>query len=1020
MNKLLRRIGSFMLAAMLVLSLTGGSVQAAGTLPTAVTECGIGGFSPEYLGLGFEGYSDWVNAAAKLTVNGTEFSKVSSLGWGDSGTKWCAGSYTGAYGSYPGFKIIDEAITYPATIVISAEGYSDLTVKVEKSGSGYFATYTATVSASTPDPEPEPAKTYAVSIAADIQNGTIQADKTEAAEGETVTLTAAPASGYQFSAWTVTTEDGTAVAVTDNAFTMPAAKVTVSASFTATAPGTIALSQITVKQDTFGSDWYFTFEGAEGYVSKITGLSVNGTAWEETSYVSSGGKYKKDTSNDRLVLARTSYGSVPAIKSGDEITIKADGYDDLTFKVIIENGKVTITEADGQGDVYELRVKLEGSFEAAIKGQKDYDGVSSASSSASQNHNSSVTVYGALVKKGEEPKDSDWKELESWGSDINVVGSKCRVSIVPDTEKGTAASSSSGMTGVYLTISSALTLSGTPQDPGDYLISIHVEDDQGRSADSNALPFRIYTGEETLAERLVLENLTQTADGKYMWNYMEPWSISKFGSNVEGEEESVRVPAEVKAWYGSKESGTYGYIGYDMDYAEVEAGNIPQTLYIPAGCDLTLVNMEVLNSVRIVVEKGGHLTLRDSVVYGIIDVEDGGTFSMNYDSYNDTFELGASVCGQIRLQDGAILENATIHSNANYLANGTSGGRNTTDPVVVATGNVTVRGIVAIQGDSGASESGQTALLVKDGTVTVGKDSSLTAIGGDGKVIGHLTGGTGIVLDNGNITGEGQLNAIGGEVLFGKGGSAITGNGSISTDKAFVHGATAYGKSEPGKALAGNDISLTSPSRSVEDGTQIGQTENDPQAELYWKPAIEKLPPLEKYVTSPVEQFTVTAAASEKGTLTVSAEKAAKGDLIRVTAEPKEGYKLSRVYYTYEGVGEIEITSVMHFRMPAAAVTVTAEYTADSTDPTKPADPTKPTDPTKPEDPAKPTDTTKPTVQPSSKGGSHKSANAASKAVQTTAARTADTASPARWMTLALLAAAVPVGILSFRRKKNG
>ena len=114
------------------------------------------------------------------------------------------------------------------------------------------------------------------------------------------------------------------------------------------------------------------------------------------------------------------------------------------------------------------------------------------------------------------------------------------------------------MEGVYLTISSALTLNGTPKDAGDYLISVSVTDDQGRTAESNALPFTIYTGNEKLADRLVLDNLTQTQDGKYMWNIMEPWAIRDFGSNT-GEKESVRVPKDVKAWYGSNESGTYGY-----------------------------------------------------------------------------------------------------------------------------------------------------------------------------------------------------------------------------------------------------------------------------------------------------------------------------------------------------------------------------------------------------------------------------------------------------------------------------
>ena len=65
-------------------------------------------------------------------------------------------------------------------------------------------------------------------------------------------------------------------------------------------------------------------------------------------------------------------------------------------------------------------------------------------------------------------------------SDINIVGSKSKVNIVPDTSKGTSKDADSGMEGVYLTIETgALTLNGTPKDAGDYLISVSVTDDQG-------------------------------------------------------------------------------------------------------------------------------------------------------------------------------------------------------------------------------------------------------------------------------------------------------------------------------------------------------------------------------------------------------------------------------------------------------------------------------------------------------------------------------------------------------------
>ena len=396
-----------------------------------------------------------------------------------------------------------------------------------------------------------------------------------------------------------------------------------------------------------GSNWNLKFTNADGYVSKVTAIKVNDTAWEETSYGPYyGGSYKKNTDENYLIFAgNDNSGSrdKPVLKSGDVITITATGYQDLTFKLIIDkDGNPSLVEDDGAGDIYKLHVKIEGSFEAAIVGQKDYDGVSSASTGgASSNKNSAVTVYGALVQKDTEPADSDWEALDHQ-SKIQLEGSKCSVSIVPDVAGGTAENSDSGMEGVYMTLSSDLTLNGTPKDPGTYLISVSIEDNRGRKATSNTLPFRIYKGEETLAEQIKTDNLKQYASGLYAWDIMEPWAIKNFGSNVEGQEESVRVPEKLEVWFGSHESGTYGFLGYDIPWADVKAGNIPQTLYIPAGCNLTLTNMKILSSVRIVVENGGKLTLSDSTVQGIIDVQNGGTFSMNYDAYGKKFTTGAS------------------------------------------------------------------------------------------------------------------------------------------------------------------------------------------------------------------------------------------------------------------------------------------------------------------------------------------------------------------------------------------
>ena len=625
---------------------------------------------------------------------------------------------------------------------------------------------------------------------------------------------------------------------------------------------TINVSDVKFESNSAGDDWYVTFgTESDNYINAINGVSVNGNTWKsKTGMPYTGGyycKYNRNSMNNTKTLvlgfAQKKYLSsgTDALKSGDIITITAEGYNDLTFKLVIDkDGNATVSPDTTPGDIYQLHVKIEGSFEAAIVGQKNYDGVSSASvGGASSNKNSSVTVYGALVEKGTDPTDKDWEKLNN-ESEIRLVGSKCSVSIVPDASKGMTGTEDSGMKGVYMTLSSDLTLNGTPKDAGSYLISIHVEDNQGRTADSNELPFRIYTGEETLADQIQIKNLKQYDNGLYAWDIMEPWAIKNFGSNVDGEENSVCVPKDLEVWYGSHKSGTYGVLGNDIAWDDVKAGNIPQTLYIPDGCNLTLMNMKVLSSVRIVVEDGGKLTLSDSVVQGIIDVKSGGTFSMNYDAFNKKFTTGASICGQLRLADGAVLENAAIYSHTNYLANGNLKDRSNDEAVVLTTGNVTVKGQVFIRGDdAGGTEKGQTALKVKDGTLTLGDGAVLAAYGGDGKTLLYPNGGSAIELDNGTISGNGKVIALGGSVLFGSGSSAVSGTGTITTTEAYIQGATAYNRAgknaQPGKSHDAS-VAINSGKKYVANGTLVDGT-NDPLADLYWKSSIDATPDLSKY-----------------------------------------------------------------------------------------------------------------------------------------------------------------------------
>lgn len=867
MKKTWKKMASMFLSVLLMLSMVitpamaaEGTTSGSKDAPTKVKSCAKSGLWSDILNLEFDD-TTWMNAIDSITVNDTVYKNKTISSFGSETGIWDIGSATGAYGSYTALRIAKaEDASYPLTVKVTANGYKNLTVEITKTTVSYNDVYTATVVKDATPAE----KTY-TATAASAEYGKVTLDKTSGLKaGDSVTVTTTPDRHYELDTLTVKGESGTVNTTkkSDNeySFTMPAEDVNVTATFKKAAPIKINLDQVKIGTDFFGNDWEVTFDNVDGYVSDITKVSVNGTEWEKKSYISSGGVYKADTDNNKLVFVAKDYSSTettPVLKSGVVITITADGYEDLTMKFVIDpDGKASLVEDDGQGDPYQIYVKIEGTFDSAIKGQTNYDTVSSASTGgSSSNKNSDVTVYGALVKKGTEPTESDWEELDNM-SKINLNGKKCTVNIVPDTDKGTSADSDSGMQGVYMTLSSALSLSGTPKDPGKYLVSVTITDMQGRTATSNTLPFNVYSGEEKLADQLVKDNLKQYAHGKYAWDIMEPWAVSNFGSNVAGEDESVRVPADLEAWFGSHVSGTYGYLGYDLAWKEVEKGNIPQTLYIPDGCDLTITNMEILSSVRIVVEKGGKLTLDDSVVQGIIEVKDGGTFSMNYSAYDEEFKVGASICGQLRLEDGATLENAAIYSHANYLANGNLTDRTTSEPVVTATGNVTIKGKVFIEGDDAGNDIGQTALRVSNGTLRLEDGAELVAYGGSGKTLLYSDGGAAIDLDNATIDGNGKITAIGGDVLWGNGGNAVTGNGTIAAESAFLQGATANTSknAKAGNATVGT-IKVTGKYRHIANGSMISGAENDPLADLYWKTGIDPEAPLDQFVTSEVTKL---------------------------------------------------------------------------------------------------------------------------------------------------------------------
>ncbi len=89
---------------------------------------------------------------------------------------------------------------------------------------------------------PDGAATYTVIVDANIQNGSVTPDKTSAAEGEAVNLTVTPDEGYQLETLTVTDANGEPVELNGTSFLMPAANVTVTATFVLIPPPTYTVA----------------------------------------------------------------------------------------------------------------------------------------------------------------------------------------------------------------------------------------------------------------------------------------------------------------------------------------------------------------------------------------------------------------------------------------------------------------------------------------------------------------------------------------------------------------------------------------------------------------------------------------------------------------------------------------------------------------------------------------------------------------------------------------------------------
>ncbi len=127
---------------------------------------------------------------------------------------------------------------------------------------------------------------YTVTVAT-VANGTITATPTSALSGETITLTATPNTGCEFTTWYVykTGDPSTLVAVVNDSFTMPSYDVTVSAVFATTSTGDVTIGSGTSAQYELPLNNYYNYSLTQE-IYTVAELGEAGTITKVAFYVS--------------------------------------------------------------------------------------------------------------------------------------------------------------------------------------------------------------------------------------------------------------------------------------------------------------------------------------------------------------------------------------------------------------------------------------------------------------------------------------------------------------------------------------------------------------------------------------------------------------------------------------------------------------------------------------------------------------------------------------------------------------
>ena len=186
---------------------------------------------------------------------------------------------------------------------------------------------------------------YTITVASS-ENGSVVASATAAKKGTEITLTITPDAGYVLDALTVVDASNNAVTVSNNKFTMPAANVTVTATFKEKPAGA---TTATIK---FGSS------DVKINAASVTGNDDQGNTWtittEGTSSYTGNAAYYQVGSGNKPAASITFTTTLPeGTAKVDALSIKLGGFSGTAGDVTLDVDETTIGEGslNGTSDV---------------------------------------------------------------------------------------------------------------------------------------------------------------------------------------------------------------------------------------------------------------------------------------------------------------------------------------------------------------------------------------------------------------------------------------------------------------------------------------------------------------------------------------------------------------------------------------------------------------------------------------------------------------------------------------------